>query len=137
MNRPLSGSLNIRLTTKSSIGLAVPHWSAISGLLMSYRCGIGIPPILPMIAAAERTGAAWRLFHGGRTRRGMAFLNALEAVSPNVRVVPQDENGLLVLAACLSGLTPGVLVYCCGPEPLLAAVESRCAIAAPGRLHRS
>jgi len=97
--------------------------------------GIGITPILPMIAAAERAGAAWRLFYGGRTRRGMAFLNELEPVSPNVCVVPQDENGLLDLAACLSGLTPDTLVYCCGPEPLLAAVESRCATAAPGRLH--
>jgi ferredoxin-NADP reductase len=108
--------------------LGAPRYLFVAG-------GIGITPILPMIAEAEREGAAWRLFYGGRTRRGMAFLNELEAVSPNVRVVPQDENGLLDLAACLSGLTPDTLVYCCGPEALLAAVESRCATAAPGRLH--
>ncbi|CAM5625279.1 Carnitine monooxygenase reductase subunit [Streptomyces afghaniensis] len=35
--------------------------------------GIGITPILPMLAAAEAAGAEWTLLYGGRTRRSMAF----------------------------------------------------------------
>ena len=42
-------------------------------LVGSPRClfiagGIDITPILPMIRAAERAGADWRLIYGGRTR---------------------------------------------------------------------
>ncbi len=36
--------------------------------------GIGITPILPMLAAADAAGSDWRLVHGGRTRASMAFL---------------------------------------------------------------
>ncbi len=41
--------------------------------------------------------------------------------------MPQDELGLLDLDALLGTPRPGVAVYCCGPAPLLAAVEARCA----------
>ena len=30
---------------------------------------------------------------------------------------------------------PGTLVYCCGPEPLLDAVQQRCTTWPPGSLH--
>ena len=35
--------------------------------------GIGITPILPMIAEAQAAGADWRLLYGGRHRGSMAF----------------------------------------------------------------
>ena len=88
--------------------------------------GIGITPILPMIAAAEAAGAEWRLVYGGRTRASMAFLDELAAYGDRVTVSPQDETGLLDLATLLGTPEPDTLVYCCGPEPLLAAVEARC-----------
>jgi ferredoxin-NADP reductase len=39
--------------------------------------GIGITPILPMIAEAERLGRPWRLAYAGRSRATMAFLDEL------------------------------------------------------------
>ena len=103
--------------------------------------GIGITPILPMIAAAEAAGAEWRLVYGGRTRASMAFLDELAAYGDRVTVCPQDETGLLDLATLLGTPEPDTLVYCCGPEPLLAAVEARCtgwpsSRAAPGAVRR-
>jgi cytochrome P450/ferredoxin-NADP reductase len=88
--------------------------------------GIGITPILPMIAAAEAAGAGWRLLYGGRQRASMAFLGELARYGDRVTVAPQDETGLLDLDAVLGTPASDVLVYCCGPEPLLAAVEQRC-----------
>jgi ferredoxin-NADP reductase len=89
--------------------------------------GIGITPILPMIAAAEAAGAGWRLLYGGRRRSSMAFLPELAGYGGDrVSVMPQDEHGLLDLDGYLAGRDPGTLVYCCGPEPLLAAMEERC-----------
>jgi ferredoxin-NADP reductase len=97
--------------------------------------GIGITPILPMIAAADAAGADWRLVYGGRQRASMAFLDALAAHGERVSVRPQDETGLLDLDTLLGSPQPDTLVYCCGPEPLLAAVEERCASWPPRSLH--
>ncbi|MFC8089003.1 PDR/VanB family oxidoreductase [Streptomyces sp. NPDC057301] len=88
--------------------------------------GIGITPILPMLAAAEAAGAALTLLYGGRTRQSMAFAEELGPYGGRVTVAPQDESGLLDLASVLDDLPTGTLVYCCGPGPLLDAVEARC-----------
>jgi cytochrome P450/ferredoxin-NADP reductase len=97
--------------------------------------GIGITPMLPMIGAAEAAGADWRLVYGGRQRTSMAFLDELAGYGDRVSIRPQDETGLLDLDALLGTPQPGTLVYCCGPEPLLAAVEQRCRAWPPRSLH--
>ncbi|HTY27218.1 MAG TPA: PDR/VanB family oxidoreductase [Mycobacterium sp.] len=97
--------------------------------------GIGITPILPMIAQAEAAGADWRLLYGGRHRASMAFLPELARYGDKVTVVPQDEAGFLDLDAALGTPQAGTLVYCCGPEGLLSAVETKCASWPTGSLH--
>ncbi|MEU1180095.1 PDR/VanB family oxidoreductase [Streptomyces sp. NPDC005820] len=97
--------------------------------------GIGITPLLPMIAEAEAAGAEWSLLYGGRTRASMAFLPELEAYGERVTVRPQDEYGLLDLAGHLGEPDPSALVYCCGPAGLLDAVEAHCADRPAGSLH--
>ncbi|MGY1809507.1 PDR/VanB family oxidoreductase [Blastococcus sp. SYSU D00669] len=96
--------------------------------------GIGITPILPMIAEAEASGADWTLFYGGRQRSSMAFVDELARYGDRVVLRPQDEHGLLDLAAILEP-RPGALVYACGPEAMLQAVEQGCAGWPPGSLH--
>lgn len=88
--------------------------------------GIGITPLLPMIRAADRAGADWRLLYGGRRRASMAFCDELAGYGGRVEISPEDEYGLLDLDGWLAEPQPGTTVYCCGPEPLLAAVESLC-----------
>lgn len=85
--------------------------------------GIGITPILSMIQQAEEVGADWTLLYGGRSRGSMAFLDRLEPFGDRVQVRPQDECGLLNLAAYLEGLPHFAAVYACGPIPLLTALE--------------
>ncbi|WP_110208454.1 PDR/VanB family oxidoreductase [Nocardioides daejeonensis] len=87
--------------------------------------GIGITPLLPMAREAARAGVEWRLVYGGRSRASMAFLAEVAALGEGrVDVVPQDECGLIDLAAVFGAPRPGRVVHCCGPEPLLAAVEA-------------
>ncbi|WP_306336183.1 PDR/VanB family oxidoreductase [Streptomyces sp. KL118A] len=92
--------------------------------------GIGITPVLAMAREAARRGTPWRLVYGGRTRDSMAFTEELAALGGVLTLVPQDELGHIDLADALGGgdrgLPEGTLVYCCGPEPLLAAVEAAC-----------
>ncbi|MFF6876047.1 MULTISPECIES: 2Fe-2S iron-sulfur cluster-binding protein [unclassified Streptomyces] len=88
--------------------------------------GIGITPLLPMLAAAEAAGAEWTLLYGGRTRTSMAFGGELGRYGDRVTFAPEDETGLLDLTSVLDDVPEGTLVYCCGPGPLLDAVEARC-----------
>jgi ferredoxin-NADP reductase len=90
--------------------------------------GIGITPLLPMIREVDAAGADWRLLYGGRTRESMAFVEELLEIDPTrVDVRPEADHGLLDLAGALDQAPDGCAVYCCGPEPLLLAVEAQCA----------
>jgi ferredoxin-NADP reductase len=98
--------------------------------------GIGITPILPMLAAADAAGADWELTYGGRTAASMAFAGELrDAHGDRLVLRPQDEHGLLDLATLLGTPAPDTLVYCCGPGALLDAVEQQCAAWPAGALH--
>jgi ferredoxin-NADP reductase len=98
--------------------------------------GIGITPIIPMLAAADEGQRPWRLYYGGRDRDSMAFAYQLATrYGPNVLVFPEDECGLLDVDAILGSRPPDQHVYCCGPAGLLAAVEARFADAARHLLH--
>jgi ferredoxin-NADP reductase len=87
--------------------------------------GIGITPILPMVEAAEEADAGWRLLYGGRTQDSMAFAAQLARFGPKVALRPQDLHGLLDLAGFLGEphTDADTLVYACGPEPMLQAVQ--------------
>jgi ferredoxin-NADP reductase len=105
-----------------------PRYQFIAG-------GIGITPLLPMIASVTASEADWTLLYGGRQRASMAFLPELARYGDRVTEAPQDETGLLDLDSVLGTPRPDTLVYCCGPEPLLAAVEERCRAWPPRSLH--
>jgi ferredoxin-NADP reductase len=102
--------------------------------------GIGITPIVPMVDAARAAGAEWTLLYGGRSRETMAFTGRLASAASasfggRVDLRPEDETGLLDLASYIAELEPGTHVYCCGPEPLLKAIEETCASHHVGSLH--
>lgn len=97
--------------------------------------GIGITPLLPMIGEVDAHGRDWTLHYGGRARSSMAFVDELTKYGDRVRLVPQDEQGILDLDAILGTPRPGTLVYACGPEPMLTAVEQRCTSWLPKSLH--
>ena len=97
--------------------------------------GIGITPLLPMVRAAEDQGRDWTLLYGGRRRASMAFLDELRALGPRVTIAPQDEVGLLDLTQAIEPLPAETAVYCCGPEPLIGAVEATCASLGRGAPH--
>ncbi len=94
--------------------------------------GIGVTPLLPMAFALEELGVDWHLLYGGRRHISMAFLGDFERLSRRVTIWPEDKQGLLDLVGAIDALRPEAAIYCCGPEPLIAAVEQRCA--ASGRL---
>jgi ferredoxin-NADP reductase len=86
--------------------------------------GIGITPILPMIESVSRQGKPWRLAYGGRRRASMAFLSELDRFRENILIHPEAEAGLLPLEQLIRNANPTGTIFCCGPEPLIKAVET-------------
>ena len=85
--------------------------------------GIGVTPILAMVREVERRGRLWELHYLGRKRRQMPFLAEIEAMSADrLRVYQSDLEGFADATGLMAG-AGGALVYCCGPEPLMVAVE--------------
>jgi ferredoxin-NADP reductase len=99
--------------------------------------GIGITPIMAMVDSAQQAGNDWTLIYLGRSRSTMAFAEALaESYGDRVTVWADDENGRFFdLEGALREPAEQTLVYCCGPEPLLSAVEDRCSQWPEGSLH--
>ncbi|WP_019067329.1 PDR/VanB family oxidoreductase [Streptomyces hokutonensis] len=94
--------------------VAAPAYVFVAG-------GIGITPVLPMLRALPE-GANWRLLYAGRTRESMPFLAEVEELGADrVTVVA----GLPDLDGELADVPEGTVVYCCGPEGLMATVAER------------
>lgn len=87
--------------------------------------GIGITPIVPMLAAAVEAGAAATLVYVGRSVAMMPFADELRAAhGDRVRIYATGEHGRPDFAALADALSPRALVYCCGPAPMLDAAEA-------------
>jgi ferredoxin-NADP reductase len=89
--------------------------------------GIGVTPMLAMLRSVHAAGTPWRFIYGGRTREGMAFVDEVLGHGDGVVLWPEDTHGFLPLQEEIQALTHDAVVYCCGPEPLIAAVEKVCA----------
>ncbi len=97
--------------------IGAPHYVFVAG-------GIGITPLLPMVADAQRRGIDWRLIYLGRGRDSMPFLDELSARrGGRLDILPDDEYGVADIGELLSDVPHGAAVYVCGPPPLMAAAH--------------
>ncbi|MEU6558688.1 PDR/VanB family oxidoreductase [Nocardia nova] len=97
--------------------ISAPHYVFVAG-------GIGITPLLPMVADAQRRGIDWRLIYLGRSRDSMPFLDELSARrGGRLDILPDDEYGVADIGELLADVPRGAAVYVCGPPPLMAAAH--------------
>lgn len=97
--------------------------------------GIGITPIVAMVRWCEAQGRPWRLVYAVRSAQRTAFGELLRAFGDRVRLHCDDEPGnVLDLSRTLDDVPPGQKVYCCGPQPMMAAVKAQGKQLAPGQL---
>lgn len=104
--------------------------------------GIGITPMLPMIARSHALGTPWRLHYAARTRLHAGFLEVLaryqgQSGAEVVLTFDHEPGGqVLDLGRVVANLPAGAHVYCCGPLPMLQAYEQATAALPPARVHR-
>lgn len=98
--------------------------------------GIGITPIIAMADHLRQLGKSYELHYAGRARSRMAFVERLEHDHGKaLSLYPKDEGGRLDLGALLAEAREDTLLYACGPERLLAALEASTTHWPEGRLH--
>lgn len=111
-------TLDVSLPRNNFPLLPAPEYLFLAG-------GIGITPIVAMLAAAVEAGASATLVYVGRSVATMPFADELRAVhGERVRVYATEEHGKPDFAALAAALGPRALVYCCGPKPMLDAAEA-------------
>jgi ferredoxin-NADP reductase len=90
--------------------------------------GIGITPIMAMIAELRRRRADFRLHYCTRSPEETAFLDNLAILAAQGRVIFHYDGGDpakgLDITATLREYLPGTHLYYCGPAGMMAAVAA-------------
>jgi ferredoxin-NADP reductase len=85
--------------------------------------GIGITPLIPMMRTASEKGRAWTLYYCNHRKEEAPFLSEIEALGGQVSLHTSDSGTRLDVAQRLGPVQEDTVVYCCGPERLMSAVE--------------
>jgi ferredoxin-NADP reductase len=98
--------------------------------------GIGITPILSMIAQATATETPWQLAYCGRTADSMAYLDDVTALGADrVHIQTSDTMGRADLGALIQQADDTTAIYCCGPESMVGEVEQLSELRPAGSIH--
>jgi ferredoxin-NADP reductase len=87
--------------------------------------GIGVTPFIPMLAALNESGRAWKLIYFAKTKSRAALLIEIEdlaaaghgEVACNFTGEPGGRK--FEIGGILAAAAPGAHVYCCGPTGML------------------
>lgn len=124
-HKAISHWLNTRARPGDQLQVSAPrnHFpmshEAASYLLVAG--GIGITPLLPMLAELEQRARHWHLLYGGRSLASMPFQTELHPFRDRVTFWPEDTKGFPDLVGMIRA-NPDAHVYACGPEPMLDAL---------------
>lgn len=85
--------------------------------------GIGITPMIPMMRAASAKGKPWTLLYCNKRDEDAPFLKEIHALGGQISLHSSEAGTRLDVAQQLADVRKNTVVYCCGPEGLMSAVE--------------
>lgn len=87
--------------------------------------GIGITPIIPLIAQAERSGRPWKLLCLSRSEEEMPYYDDLVDTwgEEHVSLHTSGSHGRIDFGAALADQPRGTAVYVCGPGTMAMSVR--------------
>ena len=110
---------------RNAFPLSVPGYGSPSRSVRFVAGGIGITPILPMLALADRMGIDWSMIYTGRSDESLPFVDEVRYYGQRVTVRTDEICGLPSADELLGHCTPGTTVYVCGPAAMLTVVRDR------------
>lgn len=97
--------------------------------------GIGITPMVPMVARLRQIARPWQLYYSVRERPDAAFLGTLAGPHVHLHVDAEHDNQPLSLVEIVRNASAGSHLYCCGPAPMLDSFEAATAGRPPTQIH--
>lgn len=120
---------------RNAFPLTVPGYGSPAQRFRFIAGGIGITPILPMLAQAEQLEVEWSMLYAGRNRDSLPFLEEVARFGDRIEIRTDDESGLPSAADLLGDCPDGTTVYACGPAPVLTALRTELAGRVDVELH--
>jgi ferredoxin-NADP reductase len=97
--------------------------------------GIGVTPLIPMMREASAKRRPWTLLYCNRRSEDAPFLAEIKALGGEISLHASEASTRLDVAKCLGTVQKETVVYCCGPERLMTAVEEATAAWPEGSIH--
>ncbi|MGZ6779643.1 MAG: PDR/VanB family oxidoreductase [Mycobacterium sp.] len=109
---------------RNAFPLTVPGYGSPAQRFRFIAGGIGITPILPMLALAQRLGVDWSMVYAGRSRDSLPFIDEVGRFGDRIEVRTDDVSGVPTATELLGDCLDGTTVYACGPAPMLTAIRT-------------
>lgn len=85
--------------------------------------GIGITPLIPMMLQATANNKPWTLLYCNKRDADAPFLDEIRALGGDISMHSSEAGTRLDVTQRLGAAETETIVYCCGPERLMTAVE--------------
>ncbi|GAB17312.1 putative oxidoreductase, partial [Gordonia effusa NBRC 100432] len=112
---------------RNAFPIALPGYGSEATHLRFIAGGIGITPILPMLATAQRLGLNWSMLYTGRSLDSLPFRHELTQYGNKITIRTDDTHGLPTMAELTgaddNGPIAGTAIYTCGPVPMLEGLR--------------
>jgi ferredoxin-NADP reductase len=97
--------------------------------------GIGITPFIPMMREASAKGRSWTLLYCNRRNHDAPFLTEIRTLGGEILLYSSEAGTRLDVAQRFCDVEKDTVIYCCGPERLMTAVEQATAAWPSGSVH--
>jgi ferredoxin-NADP reductase len=112
---------------RNAFPLTVPGYGSPAQRVRFIAGGIGITPILPMLALAQRLGVDWSMAYAGRSLDSLPFVDEVTRFGDRVQIRTDDVGGVPTAQELLGDCPDGTTVYACGPAPMLTVIRAELA----------
>jgi len=109
------------------VGLSLPRNNfplVESGNYIFVAGGIGITPFIPMMRELGRRNRRWTLLYCIRRVEDAPFLQEIRRLGGTISLHSSEAGTRLDAASRLAAPEADTVIYCCGPEKLMIAVEA-------------